>query len=200
MEAANLKHFGVDYGAKLAGTTAVAMLHQAQLQVWQCQKGQDADSWLLQLTADLQPKIMYMDAPLTLPGVYSQTPYAVSSDFFYRQADRELGAMSPMFIGGLTARAIKLRVQLAEKGVGLLETYPAALAKLLLQLPEGYKKSLATLPTCVESLQGLLPFPLKERPQNWHQFDAILAWLSGYRHVMGQSVLYGDAKEGRIIV
>ncbi len=193
-------HLGVDYGSKLAGTTAAAMCVAGQLVIWQITPGQDADKWLMQLTQERQPRVLYLDAPLTLPKAYSQTPQVASADFFYRQADRELQAMSPMFIGGLTARAIKLRVQLAENGIGVLETYPTALARLLFPQLDGYKKSFATLPKYTEALQSLVPFPMTNIPDNWHQFDAVLAWLSGYRHAAGEAVLYGEATEGRVIV
>lgn len=200
MREEKLQHMGVDYGSKQAGTTAAAMLVKGQLQVWQSVKGQDADNLLMELAHELQPKIIYIDAPLTLPKVYTQATPSPTSDYFYRQADRELQAMSPMFIGGLTARAIKLRVQLAETGIGVIETYPSALARLLLpQLPD-YKKGPEALPAFAEALQDLIKFELKSLPLNWHQFDALLAWYSGYRHQKGQSVLYGDAHEGRIIV
>ena len=191
---------GVDYGAKLAGTTAAAMLAQGQLRVWQSAAGQDADKWLRELVLQQQAKVVYIDAPLTLPAIYGQATHTAIPDYFYRQADRELQAMSPMFIGGLTARAIQLRAQLAQNGVAALETYPSALIRLLLPHLQGYKKDPATLPVFGAALQELLPFQLLEQPQNWHQFDAILVWFSGYRHAKGQSVLYGDAREGRIIV
>ncbi|WP_162052381.1 DUF429 domain-containing protein [Pontibacter pamirensis] len=195
-----LQHMGVDYGAKQSGTTAAAMLVQGHLQVWQSAKGQDADRWLLELVQELQPNVIYLDAPLTLPKVYTQSTHSPTSDYFYRQADRELQAMSPMFIGGLTARAIKLRFQLAEKGIAVLETYPSALIRQLLPQLPGYKKSLAALPHFSEALQGLLQYNSIKTPQNWHQLDALLAWFSGYRHQLGQSLLYGDAREGRVIV
>lgn len=200
MQATKHPHIGVDYGAKQAGTTAAVMEVQGQLRVWQSPDGMDADCWLKDLIQEQQATVIYIDAPLTLPMVYGQSPHTTNSDYFYRQADRELRAMSPMFIGGLTARAIKLRAELAESGVALLETYPAALVRLLLPNLQGYKKSPATLSEFSEALQGLLPIQLQDQPQNWHQFDAVLAWFSGYRHEASQSVLYGDAREGRIIV
>lgn len=200
MREEKLQHMGVDYGSKQAGTTAVAMLVKGQLQVWQSTKGQDADNWLSELTHELQPKVIYIDAPLTLPKVYTQGTHSPTSDYFYRQADRELQAMSPMFIGGLTARAFKLRVQLAERGIGVIETYPSALARLILPQLSDYKKGPEALPAFAKALQDQLNFELKALPENWHQLDALLAWYSGYRHQEGQSVLYGDANEGRIII
>jgi uncharacterized protein len=193
-------HLGVDYGSKLAGTTTAAMVQQGKLQVWQSEKGKDADEWLRDLVLRLKPQVVYIDAPLTLPKVYSMEAYTPDSDFFYRQADREVQAMSPMFIGGLTARAIRLRTQLAASGIALLETYPAEAVQLLLPQLQGYKKDPAALPAYAEMLQGLLPYNFQQPLQNWHQLDAILAWLSGYRHSHGKSILYGDAREGRIIV
>ena len=194
------RHMGVDYGAKQAGTTAAAVLVHGQLRVWQNPAGQDADKWLHELVQQQQAKVVYIDAPLSLPFIYGQAIHTTTPDYFYRQADRELQAMSPMFIGGLTARAIQLRAQLAQEGVAVLETYPSALVRLLLPELQSYKKEPAALPAFAAALQGLLPVQLQEQPQNWHQFDAALAWLSGYRHEAGQSVLYGDAREGRIIV
>lgn len=191
---------GVDYGSKLAGTTAAAFETEGQLKIKQSQRGQSADEWLWQLVSSLQPKVVYIDAPLTLPKVYAQGVYSSDSEYFYRACDREVQAMSPMFIGGLTARAIQLRARLSEAGIAVLETYPSQLAKLLLNHLAEYKKSLTALPLFTDALQGFLPVPLHQPPANWHQFDSLLAWYSGYRHSQGQSILYGDAKEGRIIV
>ena len=191
---------GVDYGAKLAGSTAAAMVKNNTLQVWQSARGQDADEFLLKLIQEERPGIVFIDAPLTLPKVYSQSPYTSEADFFYRAADREVQAMSPMFIGGLTARAIKLRTILSEQGIAMLETYPAQLAHLLLPNEKGYKKDLATMPVIAQLLQDQISYTFAQTPTDWHQFDALLAWFSGYRHLNGQAILYGDAHEGSIIV
>ncbi|MBF9254991.1 DUF429 domain-containing protein [Pontibacter sp. 172403-2] len=193
-------HMGIDYGAKLAGTTAAAMVVEQQLQVWQIEQGQDADAFILNIVKQLKPAIIFIDAPLTLPVVYGQAPATPAADFFYRAADREVQAMSPMFIGGLTARAIKLRTQLAAQGTAMLETYPAQLVRLLLPQLNGYKKNAAALPSFADALQQMLPYTLKQPPKNWHQLECLLAWYSGYRHLQGQAQLYGDAAEGRIIV
>lgn len=193
-------HLGVDYGSKLAGTTAAAMVQNDVLKVWQSPRGQDADKWLQELIQDLQPAVVFIDAPLTLPKVYAHGTFTAGSDYFYRACDREVQAMSPMFIGGLTARAIRLRTMLAEHGTAVLETYPSQLAKMLFPHLSGYKKGFAPLPAYTEALQNLLPYALENAPENWHQFDSLLAWLSGYRHLQQQAILYGDAREGRIIV
>jgi len=194
------KHLGVDFGAKLSGTTAAAMVQHGELCIWQSEKGQDADAWLLELALRLKPNILYLDAPLTLPKVYTMEPPTPASDFFYRQADRDVQAMSPMFLGGLTARAIRLRTLLATHGIGVLETYPAEANRLLLPQLQGYKRDPSALPKYAEALQGLLKYTLHTPLQNWHQVDAILCWKSGFRHSIYQAILYGDTTEGRIIV
>lgn len=191
---------GVDYGSKLAGTTAAAYVADGELSISQSQRGQNADEWLWQLINSIKPSQVFIDAPLTLPKVYSQGIYSSGEEYFYRACDKEVQAMSPMFIGGLTARAIQIRARLSEAGIAILETYPSQLARQLFShLPE-YKKSLAALPLFTDALQGLLPIPLHQPPASWHQYDSLLAWLSGYRHSQGQAILYGDATEGRIIV
>jgi uncharacterized protein len=194
------KIMGIDYGSKLAGTTAAVMLNGGRLEVWQSERGQNADEWLTDLASSLQPKVVYIDAPLTLPKVYTQGVYTSAEEYFYRVCDKEVQAMSPMFIGGLTARAIKLKAKLSETGIAVLETYPSQLAKILLNHLPDYKKGLATLPVFTEALQSLLPYQINQPLANWHQFDCLLAWYSGYRHSTQQALLYGDAKEGRIIV
>ena len=191
---------GVDYGSKLAGTTAAAYLVNGQIQVSQSQRGQDADDWLWQLVNSVQPKVVYLDAPLSLPKVYAKGVFTSTEEYFYRACDREVQAMSPMFIGGLTARAIRLRAKLGEAGIAILETYPSQLAKQLFPNQTAYKKSSAAVSEFSEKLQSLLPFPVQQPAANWHQFDSLLAWYSGYRHSQGQAILYGDATEGRIII
>ncbi|NEM97468.1 DUF429 domain-containing protein [Pontibacter burrus] len=191
---------GVDYGARLAGTTAAAMLHEGSLNIWGCARSQDADEFLLELIQAVRPAIVFIDAPLSLPKAYNQTPYTSDADFFYRACDREVQAMSPMFIGGLTARAIRLKTILSENGISVLETYPSQLAETLFPEQKGYKKDITLLPEMAQQLQELHLIPVKDEPQDWHQFDAQLAWYSGYRHLMKQSTLYGDPEEGRIIV
>ena len=102
--------FGVDYGSKMAGTTVVAVARERQIDLLQSGRKQDADAWLLETAVAQQPDHIFLDAPLSLPGVYRHLPGR--SDYFYREADRELQAMSPMFLGGLTARAMQLHERL----------------------------------------------------------------------------------------
>lgn len=182
---------GIDFGAKLAGTTAVCFENGGTLRLLQSAKKQDADRWLRQLLAEKKPSAVYLDAPLSLPGAYTGR----GSDFHYRHCDRAVGGMSPMFLGGLTARAMQLRA--AFPGLAFHEVYPAQLVRLLPQWQAFYKKD---LPLFLEKTMERLPLLFEAQPTNWHQADAALAWLSGHRHLSGAAVAYGEDWEGTIRV
>ncbi len=182
---------GVDFGAKLAGTTAVCFEKNSQLHLLQSTKKQDADAWLHRIILKQNPTALYMDAPLSLPGVYA----GKGEDFHYRACDREVGGMSPMFLGGLTARAMKL--QTAFSGIPFFETYPAHHVREYYPSDVFYKKNLAGF---IAKLSQQLPLPFGNQPENWHQLDASLAWISGWRHQRGEALKFGDENEGLIWV
>jgi hypothetical protein len=91
---------GVDYGSKLAGTTVTCTLDapSGQVHFQKSAPREDADAFLRNYLLQSQPAFIFLDAPLSLPGVYRGL--AGCRDYFYREADRQLGAMSPMFLGG----------------------------------------------------------------------------------------------------
>lgn len=187
-------HLGIDYGSKLAGTTAVCYLDDKQLIVRQSEKKQDADAWLSAIFEELRPEKIYLDAPLSLPKAY----FGDGSDFFYRACDRELRAMSPMFLGGLTARAMKLKS--LSPNMIFHETYPKALIDLHQELKVHYHKKEKLNARFVKLLdEHLFSFELLEL-KNWHQADAVLAWWSGFRHSIDQCEIVGDVAEGFILV
>ena len=185
----------------MAGTTVLAYLSpQNEVIIEQSQKKSDADRFLKTKLLELPIDQVFIDAPLSLPNVYRFGPKA-NSDYFYREADRSLQAMSPMFLGGLTARAIKLKDSFRSEPIRFYETYPAHLAKLL-ELPKDQYKKNKTTP---ESLKAVLlkttQFPyLLPQLENWHQFDAILALISGWRFVNDQALVFGTKEEGQIWV
>lgn len=185
-------HIALDYGSKLAGTTAVCFEKNKRLHLLQSAKKQNADEWLRRLIAEKKPDAVYIDAPLSLPGVYR----GIGSDYFYRAGDRAVGAMSPMFLGGLTARAMQLRAAFYE--IPFFEIYPAQLRRTLLPQAAFYKKS--NLSGFGEMLAELLPIPWVQPPENWHQADAVLAWLSGWRCMNGEALSFGEPAEGLIWV
>lgn len=193
--------YGIDYGAKLAGTTVVAFLEGGVLRFAASAKKQDADAYLLQFFAERQAGKIFIDAPLSLPKVYTQGANVEDAipDFHYRACDRELGAMSPMFLGGLTARAMKQAFILRKQGHDVNETYPGMLARHLGLPALGYKGDKASIAPCLQVLHALFDIKcLVDALPNWHHFDALLALCSGLRHERGEAMAVGD-KEGLIV-
>ena len=191
-------HFGIDYGSKLAGTTVVTYNLNGNLKQRSSEKRKDADMLILEAVKELGPTSIFIDAPLSLPLAYSNK----GNDFFYREADRMLKAMSPMFLGGLTARAMKLKNQIeAEFGIAAYETYPAALIQTFSDLSELYnKKDVKSIPPFIEIFSQKIPdFSIEELPKSYHSVDSLLAWFSGYRHLEGKASCVGNKKEGIII-
>jgi predicted nuclease with RNAse H fold len=187
----SMQHLGIDFGAKLAGTTSVCFEKNGILHLLQSAKKQDTDAWLNRLMAEQQPSAVFIDAPLSLPGVYS----GFGSDYHFRSCDRTVGAMSPMFLGGLTARAMQLRATFP--GLPFYEAYPVQLVRTLLPEDVFYKKDAAVF---LNILAEMLPLSFEKQPENWHQIDAALVWLSGWRYGTGKAVRFGEDAEGVIWV
>lgn len=177
---------GLDYGSKLAGTTVIAWRIDNTFFWLQSIKGEDADAWLLDQIDRLDIRTLFIDAPISLPGVYSGN--GAFNDYFFRSCDRVTSAMSPMFLGGLTARAMKLTNDLGKKGIRTLEVYPSQLRK---ELGDGILDSLSKVTGLDADLIAA---------QNKHIQDAMIAWLSGFRYFNNSHITYGDEKEGLIIV
>ncbi len=187
-----MSFIGVDFGSKRAGTTVLAYEDSGELEVIQSIKGEDADKFLLHRIEALEVRYLFIDAPLSIPKGLFQNE---EDEVFYRKADRQLKAMSPMFLGGLTSRAVALKKQLAKKGVKAYEVYQKALVEEM-ELKKDYKKDLVAFQKELELLTRLQVPELR----NWHQADAILAWYSGARFLNGAASSYGDEEEGMIYV
>jgi len=188
---------GIDFGAKLAGTTAIAFIQNFKFKIRQCKKGEDADAWMLKQIEHHQIKIIFIDAPLSLPAAYFDSE---SNEFFYRKADEALGAMSPMFLGGLTARAMKMKRLLNSQNIPVFETYPAALVRQLLPHSKLYKKDIPGFRKELQNITNSLELPAIPRFTTFHQADSLLAWISGYRHLVHQSNIVGSPEEGEIFI
>lgn len=189
-----MQHAGVDYGAKYAGTTAICFIQNDELVVLQSEKKQNADSFISDMSTQHKLKQLFIDAPLSLPAAY----YGLGDDFQFRQADKEVKCMSPMFLGGLTARAMKLKYELNKKGITLLESYPRVAAENYLgEYYKFYKTSKKE--AFYEGLKSILPLPIKNKPENWHIIDAALAWFIGYKYQSETHTTYGNENEGLIL-
>lgn len=190
---------GIDYGSKLAGTTVIAFQGASGLELAASTARRDADRFVLDWCRRYRPRRLFIDAPLSLPGVYRDLPGF--DDYFYRRSDRALSAMSPMFLGGLTARAMQLRATLEREGIAVYEVYPGGLASLLGLKRDQYKQAKEHIPAVLEALAPFFPI-LPEAPGilTWHHVDALLAWLSGWRYGQGQHRQYGDPAESLILL
>ncbi len=185
---------GIDFGARSAGTTVICQRERGLFTFHRCAKGDDADAWLEDRVSTLRPESVYIDAPLSLPGAY----FGKGDDHFFRRADRLAGGMSPMFLGGLTARAIRLASQWRAQGIAVFEVYPAALVRLewdYLKIPSG--RSIP--PHKLRLMAGMFSLP-PPAPKDRHEADAWLCWLSGHRHQAGRAKSIGDQQEGIILV
>ena len=192
---------GIDLGKKLAGTTVISYVTESSTMAWaQASKNEDADAFIRSFLKSLPVKALFMDAPLSLPGVYRfGKPY---EDYFYRKGDRALGAMSPMFLAGLTARAIRLKDQLeAEIGLTVYEAYPKALAQILALQSLDYKGQKAAIPNAtsyVANEAGLTAST--HRLPDWHHVDALLALTTGLRWLRNDHQVWGNEEEGAIFI
>ena len=140
---------------------------------------------------------MFIDAPLSLPGVYKGL--VGYEDYFFRKADKALKAMSPMFLGGLTARAMRLQAYLRD--FNFYETYPSAQANRLALKSLDYKKSLKQIPSVINSIAQQYPeLNLEIELNNWHEVDAILALIGAYRFEKKTYITYGTLEEGLIYI
>jgi predicted nuclease with RNAse H fold len=185
---------GIDYGSNLAGTTAICYVENNKLCITSSQKKKSADDFINRFIREVRVGAVYIDAPLSLPSAY----FGTGSDFFYRGCDKELGAMSPMFLGGLTARAIRLNHSFPD--LPFYESYPAQLIKRL-NLKEYYTKKVSgTYDVLLQMLEKELPHPIGNHLSDWHQVDSLLCWLTGWRHQNNQHLVFGDTSEGNIVI
>lgn len=202
---------GIDFGSRYAGTTVIAVASTRRgkitnVELISTRRGEDSDHVILSSVRNIVSNVnptkitVGIDAPLSLPMATRKVRPAPESDFLFRKCDRELEAMSPLFLGGLTGRAMKLAATLqAMFGAEILEVYPAALADTL--TIRGYRegKRGKIIPNDVrEAIHHLLP--LAPTPQSYHELDALLALLSVLRFLNKTAKRFGSRREGMITV
>jgi len=185
---------GVDYGSKLAGTTVVCYAKEDMIHLESSTKGKDADAWLNLFFANHSYRRVYFDAPLSLPNAY----FGKGDDYFYRKCDRETKAMSPMFLGGLTARAMRLKSNV--KNCEFKESYPSFLIKNVFNQNILYTKKKKYSGQLDDFLEEQTNIPFYKKPKNWHQVDATLCWISGLRDQSGAAIKIGQKSEGVITI
>jgi predicted nuclease with RNAse H fold len=189
---------GIDLGNKGSGNTALCFLKNNKLYFKQTKKNED--EWILieELIKNYGIKLICMDAPLSLPGVYfNKEQY---DDYLYRECDKACKAMSPMFIGAFTARAIQLKNLLEEKNIKVMEVYPKKLCEILnLQNYYPAKKEKNIPQQLIHAISKIIPYQ-NSKINSMHEFDALLCWLSAYRFIHNIHLELGNKKEGVIII
>lgn len=189
---------GVDYGAKFSGNTAIAILKKDKVKLYKTKVKENADDFIVDVLSKQQVNLVFIDAPLSLPMVFTKGVEEAEPNFFYRQCDQECGAMSPMFLGGLTARAMALKHCLNKKDIQVYETYPSYLCKALnierIKSSDGVFKMFHRIKKELNGLIGNI------EPQTIHEIDAILALYSAVRYCKQQHIVLGNAFEGEILV
>lgn len=193
--------FGIDFGSKLAGTTVISIFRNNGIRFMNVDEGVDADQFILNAAEHFKPDLIFIDAPLSLPGKYSGLPGF--NDYMFRRADSELKAMSPMFLGGLTARAMRLKDALQEMGIKVIETYPKILALKYDLNNLGYKSNSNRLCVCRSQLQSALNPNINmdcNDIKSWHHLDSLLALMSAMNYEMNQAEAFGAELEGLIYV
>lgn len=195
---------GIDFGAKMAGTTVLAVFDNAEVAFICSKKGSSADLLVRSTLSKGGPGTIAIDAPLSLPAVYRDNYVARSgaegSDYHFRACDKALGAMSPMFLGGLSARAMELSAWLRGKNFEVVETYPRASALRIGLDHTGYKNDGASVVRCADAISEECGFTLQRTPVTWHEIDALLALSSAIRHREGKCQSYGSLEEGLIVL
>ena len=189
---------GIDYGSKTSGFTCAAILNGGKISVYQAIKNKDADKWLKDLLQPLKPNVIGIDAPLSLPGALSGIKDSIN--FHYRKADLEAKAMSPMFLGGLTARAMEISEWFKNTTKSsVIEVYPKLTAQELQLDSKRYKKENTYLPQAKHALESASGWNLETvEVKNWHQYDALMALRTAQRYLNEKANTLGDKAEGLI--
>lgn len=194
--------FGIDYGEKYSGTTIICHNYSGKPGFLESDKQSDADSFILSEVIHLHPSMIFINAPLSLPGIYwLKNGYR---DHFFRLCDREVDARSPMEEGALTARAMKLKTELKSTGCKVYETHPGMLAGIMEVSKSGYHEmSIGQLEVFVKALlaktENASGLDIKS-VRTWHHADALLAFLTGLRYLNKEHEVFGKKKEGLIFV
>lgn len=184
--------WGVDFGAKASGNTAVAISDGSNILIHQVEKGADADKWLKEILESFPPVLVAIDAPLSLPEAWC----GGEGDLFYRKCDLELKAMSPLFLGGLTARAVQFRRVLEEKKIEVIECYPKGFVQKILN--GNYPEVGEVIDKNLKKIIAGHHLSLNQLPVNDHQIDAVLSLIMANRFQEGLAYPFGEVEEGLI--
>jgi uncharacterized protein len=183
-----MRILGIDLAGKEENETGICILDGEKFSLFTIHE----DNEILKLADKLEPSLIVIDAPLSLPEgrccLEKECNCAVYGHF--RQAERDIrryGRVLPLTFKGmkmLTLRGIKISSYLKQK-FEVIESHPRTSQKLL-----GYDDPLS----CLSKFFRI--------PANvtTHELDAGLLVLTGFLYLKNQCIKLGDPQEGLIIV
>jgi len=169
------------------------------------------DAELLALTDRWRPRIVAIDAPLSLPRglccleeACSCRPVAAgglkaAERELYRQGISLYATTKRSIIKAMVYRAIGLRCTLEAQGIPAIEVYPYASKVRLFGRPIPRKTTPAGRRWLRARLEGLVPGLREHEGRLGHdQLDAVVAAYTAYLHDHGLAEGVGDPEEGLI--
>ena len=183
-----MKILGIDLAGKEQNETGICILEEDNFSLSTIYN----DKEILKLADKLEPSLIIIDAPLSLPKgrccLEKECICAVGGHF--RQVERDIrlyGRVLPLTFNGmkmLTLRGIKISSCLKHK-FEVIESHPRTSQKIL-----GYDDP-------VSCLSKFFRVPANS---TMHELDAGLLVLTGFLYLKKQCIELGDPDEGLIIV
>jgi len=157
------------------------------------------DIEILELVEKFKPKLIAIDAPLSLPK--NRKSLERKEKVHLRECDKQLLDLGikffPITLGPmrmLTKRGIRLRKILEKRGHKVIEVYPGATQDIL-KIP----RKNVSLKKLMEGLKNL-GIKIEEKNLTHDELDAITAAYTGYLYLEGKCLQLGNQKEGTIII
>lgn len=169
-----MKLIGIDLGGRTTAKTSISLLDIAEKEVVLFSKEYisnicgKSDSSFIKFVNDLDPDVIGIDAPLSLPDFTSE-------NYLYRKCDKELKALSPMTLGEITARAIYLKNNFTSSYI--FEVYPKTLLELHKINHKGYKRNSRLQKQIFDFLSEFYDLKFPHFDLNEDDLDSILAVL-----------------------
>jgi predicted nuclease with RNAse H fold len=170
------------------------------------------DPEIVATVGEIQPAIVAIDAPLSLPKGMCCLEEGCSCGQALpsagRACERELARLGiPCFftskrsiIKAMVYRAISLSGELCARGYEVIEIYPYASKVRIWGKDIPKKTTPAGLEFLRQRLTALIPGLERERLKNHDLCDALIAAYTGYLYARGMAEPVGDAEEGLIFI
>jgi hypothetical protein len=205
------RFFGLDLTSSPERPSAAVVLGLGLKAVYVGQSSEDEA--ILDMVSRLQPLLVAIDSPLTLPlgldCLEETCPCQPLNPEKGRRAERDLNregiwcysTTKRSFIKAMVYRGIDLREALEGRGFRVVEVYPYATKRRLWgrdipkkTTPEGREFFRERLLALVPSLEFF------RQQLSHHMVDAALAAYTAYLYCRGEGEALGDPREGQIVV